>query len=275
MVCHGTVSTWVLLRGLSREARHWGSFPQTLQAALAGARVVAPDLPGFGARRDVRSPARIEAIMESVREELRAFGEASPVGLVGLSLGAMVATEWATRHPEEIAGCVLVNTSLAAFSPFYRRLRPRSYLRLARVALSGMPDREKESAILALTSSVGDPGGQVVEAWTAIRRDRPVSRADTLRQLFAAARYRGGESGPPVPTLVLASEGDRLVDPECSRVIAARWKADLAWHPTAGHDLPLDDGEWVAETIRDWLGRNWEAPGAYTAAAAMRRPEPM
>ena len=168
---------------------------------------------------------------------------------------------------------MLVNTSLAAFSPFYRRLRPRSYLRLARVALSGMPDREKESAILALTSSVGDPDGRIVEAWTAIRRDSPVSRADTLRQLLAAARYRGGANGPPVPTLVLASEGDRLVDPECSRVIAARWKASLALHPTAGHDLPLDDGEWVAGRIRDWLGRN--VRGAYTAAAAMRRPEPM
>lgn len=256
MVRHDPVSTWVLLRGLTREARHWGKFPQTLQAALAGARVVAPDLPGFGARRDVRSPARIETIMESVREGLRASGEATPVGLVGLSLGAMVAAEWASRHPGEIAACVLVNTSLAAFSPFHRRLRPRSYLRLARVALSGLPDREKESAILALTSSVGDPDGRIVEAWTAIRRDSPVSRADTLRQLLAAARYRGAAMGPPVPTLVLASEGDRLVDPECSRVIAARWKADLAWHPAAGHDLPLDDGEWVAGRIRDWLGRD-------------------
>lgn len=255
MVRHESVSTWVLLRGLTREARHWGSFPQTLQSALAGTRIVAPDLPGFGARRGVRSPARIEAIMESVREELRASGEASPVGLVGLSLGAMVATEWATRHPEEIAACVLVNTSFAAFSPFHRRLRPRSYLRLARVALSGIPEREKESAILALTSNVGDPDGRIVEAWTAIRRDSPVSRAGTLRQLLAAARYRGGATAPLVPTLVLASAGDRLVDPECSRVIAARWRAELAWHPTAGHDLPLDDGEWVAGRIRGWLGR--------------------
>lgn len=249
------MSTWVLLRGLSREARHWGNFPGTLQAALAGARVVTPDLPGFGARRDVCSPARIGAIMESVREELRSRGEASSVGLVGLSLGAMVATEWASRHPGEIAACVLVNTSLAAFSPFHRRLRPRSYLRLAKVALSGLSDREKESAILALTSNAGDPDGRIVEAWTAIRRDSPVSRAGTLRQLLAAARYRGGATAPPVPALVLASAGDRLVDPECSRVIAGRWKAELALHPTAGHDLPLDDGEWVAGRIRDWLGR--------------------
>jgi pimeloyl-ACP methyl ester carboxylesterase len=251
---------WVLLRGLTREARHWGPFPQTLQAALPGSRVATPDLPGFGARRDVRSPARIEAIMESVREELRGSGLEIPVGLVGLSLGAMVATEWASRHPGEVGACVLVNTSLAALSPFHRRLRPANYLRLARIALSGLSGREKESGILALTSNVGDTEDRIVEEWAAIRRDSPVSRGNTLRQLLAAARYRGGRMAPPVPVLLLASEGDRLVDPGCSRAIAASWKADIAWHPTAGHDLPLDDGPWVAERIRDWLGRRRAAP---------------
>jgi pimeloyl-ACP methyl ester carboxylesterase len=252
MVRRDAVNAWVLLRGLTREARHWGKFPETLQAALPGARVVAPDLPGFGSRRDVRSPARIEAIMESVREDLRRSGAAPPVALVGLSLGAMVATEWASRHPGEVAACVLVNTSLAAFSPFYRRLRPRNYPRLARLALSGLSGRETESGILALTSSVGDPDGRIVEAWAEIRRDSPVFRGNALRQLLAAARYRGGGKAPPVPILLLASRGDGLVDPDCSRAIAARWMAEIAWHATAGHDLPLDDGEWVAGRIRDW-----------------------
>jgi hypothetical protein len=27
----------------------------------------------------------------------------------------------------------------------------------------------------------------------------------------------------------------------------------LALHPTAGHDLPLDDGDWVARVVRLWL----------------------
>jgi pimeloyl-ACP methyl ester carboxylesterase len=262
MVRPGAVNAWVLLRGLTREARHWGKFPEALQAAFPGVRVVTPDLPGFGARRDLRSPTRIEQIMESVREELRRSGVEFPVGLVGLSLGAMVATEWASRHPGEVGACVLVNTSLAALSPIHRRLRPGNYLRLARIALSGLSGREKESGILALTSNVGDPEGRIVEEWAAIRRESPVSRGNTLRQLLAAARYRGGASAPAVPVLVLASEGDRLVDPECSRAIATRWKADIAWHPTAGHDLPLDDGEWVAGRIRDWLGGARERPTA-------------
>ena len=38
---------WVLLRGLTREARHWGGFPERLGAAL-GVEVHCLDLPGNG-----------------------------------------------------------------------------------------------------------------------------------------------------------------------------------------------------------------------------------
>ena len=249
------MTTWVLLRGLTREARHWGDFPDVMRRAMPGLRVVAPDLPGFGRRCGDPCPARIEAIAASVREDIRRSGEAVPVHLLGLSLGAMVATEWATSHPEEVAACVLVNTSLRAFSPFHRRLRPRNYVRLARLVIPGLTDRERESAILQLTSARGDPGGAIVDAWTGYRRDCPVSPRSALRQLVAAQRYGGGVSPPPVPTLLLASEGDRLVDPDCSRAMAARWSVPLEIHPTAGHDLPLDDGEWVASRIRDRVRR--------------------
>jgi pimeloyl-ACP methyl ester carboxylesterase len=252
------MTAWVLLRGLTREARHWGGFPDVLRRTLPGDRVVTMDLPGCGQRRDRRSPARIETIVQCVREDLRRSGEALPVCLLGLSLGAMVAAEWASRHPDEVAACVLVNTSLRACSPFHQRLLPRSYPLLASLLLPGRTAGEVESVIYRLTSSGSDRRGQIVSAWADYRRECPVSRGDALRQLAAAARYGGGRSPPPVPTLLLASEGDRLVDCACSRAIAARWNAELRLHPRAGHDLPLDDAEWVAGCIRDWLRRSGE-----------------
>jgi pimeloyl-ACP methyl ester carboxylesterase len=56
-----------------------------------------------------------------------------------------------------------------------------------------------------------------------------------------------------MPVLVLASAMDALVDPLCSRHLAAEWKTSLAVHPDAGHDLPLDDAAWVARQVRAWL----------------------
>jgi pimeloyl-ACP methyl ester carboxylesterase len=57
-----------------------------------------------------------------------------------------------------------------------------------------------------------------------------------------------------VPLPILSSAGDRLVDPGCSRRLAESWRAAHHVHPDAGHDLPLDDGAWVAERIATWLG---------------------
>jgi hypothetical protein len=35
--------------------------------------------------------------------------------------------------------------------------------------------------------------------------------------------------------------------------VAAQWQTGFAMHPEAGHDLPLDDGPWVAHRVRNWL----------------------
>jgi hypothetical protein len=34
------------------------------------------------------------------------------------------------------------------------------------------------------------------------------------------------------------------------------WRAELREHPSAGHDLPLDDPAWVAGRIAEWWLRS-------------------
>jgi pimeloyl-ACP methyl ester carboxylesterase len=245
------MSTWVLLRGLMREARHWGEFATAFQAQLPGTRVVTVDLPGNGRLHRMRSPWRIEEMSEGVRRELAARGLAPPYYLLGLSMGAMVAVAWAALYPQELRGCVLINASLRRFDPFYRRLRPRAYPALLSI-LSGNAEQQ-ERAILRLTSCRGDAQTGVLADWLRYRRESPVARRNALRQLIACALYRAPLRKPNAPMLVLASAMDGLVDPRCSRKLAAQWKTALAVHPAAGHDLPLDDAAWVARQVRDWL----------------------
>jgi len=247
-----TMTPWVLLRGLTREARHWGRFPEALRGAIPGSRVLTPDLAGFGARAGVRSPTRVEAIVEALREDLREAAASPPYRLLALSLGGMVAVDWARRHPSEVSACVLVNASLGAFSPFHRRLLPRNYATLLAIAWPGTPDSRKEALIHAMTSNRPDTDGEIVRTWARYRTESPPRGGQAIRQLLAAARYRGDGGPPPVPVLLLAGAGDRLVDPACSRAIARGWNVPLREHPTAGHDLPLDAGDWVAEQVRRW-----------------------
>lgn len=241
--------TWVLLRGLMREQRHWEDFPQVFSAVL-GAAVVTPDLPGNGTRNGLRSATRVADMVEFCRLDLRQRGLAPPYQLLALSLGAMVAVEWAARHPDEIACCVLINTSMRPFSRFYRRLRWQNYAALARLLLLGGIARQ-ERLILTLTSSQGPQ--RLLARWIAYQQEYPVSRINALRQLWSAARYHAPAARPVMPILVLASEQDRLVDARCSISLAQRWQATIHLHPNAGHDLPLDDGQWVAMRIKQWL----------------------
>lgn len=250
-----SAAPWLLLRGLAREARHWGPFTQAMQRAFPDNAILTADLPGAGALHRLRSPVRVSDMAEHYRRQLRECGTQPPYRLLALSLGGMVAVEWATAHPEEVESMALINTSLRGLSPFYRRLRPSSLIDLMRFLGTGGDAEKFERVILRRSSRLHRCDAAVIADWAALRRESPVSLGNATRQLWAAARFRAPAVAPRVPALLLASVRDALVDPRCSADIAARWQLPLALHPSAGHDLPLDDGNWVIREIGEWLGR--------------------
>ncbi|GGP22754.1 alpha/beta fold hydrolase [Silvimonas iriomotensis] len=241
---------WVLLRGLGREARHWGDFPWELASALGGVPVHTPDLPGNGRWWQERSGVSIKAQREHVRAQLAALLEQGPVNVLALSLGGMVALDWASHQPDEIERLVLVNTSLAGIAPFWRRLRWQRYPALLRLLWPSLVRREQ--GILALTSNLPERRATALPHWLAWQRDAPVSATNLLRQLLAAARFQPPALWPGCPTLVVTSAQDQLVDPFCSAQLAraAGWPLQINGH--AGHDLPLDDPHWLAHTVAQW-----------------------
>jgi pimeloyl-ACP methyl ester carboxylesterase len=245
-----TMNTWILLRGLSRESGHWGDFLRQFQAAFATDRVLALDFPGNGEFFDQRSPTDVEAMMEHCRRQLESAQVPPPYRVVALSMGAMVSIAWALRYPQEVAQQVLINTSLRPFNPFYLRLRPANYLRLLSLLLTGAAPPAWEQAIWEMTSRMSP--ADTVASWLALRQQHPIAQLNVLRQLLAAARFTAPTKATGSTTLVLASTNDDLVNVACSRSVAQRWDWPLMEHPTAGHDLPLDDGPWVIQQIKAW-----------------------
>jgi pimeloyl-ACP methyl ester carboxylesterase len=152
----------------------------------------------------------------------------------------------------EVSACVLINTSFGSFSPLHHRLRPRAWPTLAQLLLT-RSSQKKEQLIFRVTSNLLEPPADLIDRWVAIREARPVSPGNAFRQVVAAARFQA-PSQAPVPVLVLSSAQDRLVNPGCSRAIGHSWHCAIGSHPTAGHDLPLDDGAWVVAEIHRWLG---------------------
>jgi pimeloyl-ACP methyl ester carboxylesterase len=244
-------STWIFLRGLTRERRHWGDFVEQFQHEVTGSRVVALDLPGNGSLYQESSPLCVHDMVAHCRQQLARHDIKPPYSLLAMSLGAMVAVAWSGMHPQEIAANVLINTSMRPFSPFYQRLQPANYGTLLRLAFSHTSAETQERAVLRMTSNLANEA--VLPHWVSMRIECPVSGANALRQLIAAAGFRAPKTRPPTPTLILASERDRLVSVECSKALARHWQCALRVHTSAGHDLTLDDGPWVAAQARAWL----------------------
>lgn len=235
---------WLLLRGLCRESRHWGELVESLAGVRPADRFHTLDLPGMGSQCHELSPASIAAIRRQV--QLRSTFLQQPFLIVGLSLGGMVALDWASASPDAIAGVVAINSS-CAWSPPWQRLKANRFLDI--LQLLNTPDiHRRESRIMALTSNRSHPQA-LLQYWQSLQTQHPVSRKNAIRQLFAASRYRPQRKKPSTPVLVLASEADRLVSYRCSETLAQRWQCRLHKHSWAGHDLPLDDPGWVIDKL--------------------------
>jgi len=242
---------WLLVRGLTRERRHWHEFPRALAERVPGHEVVLLDLPGAGSEA-----ARVPwpSVRWMARDVARRFPPAlrrprAAVGLLGLSLGGMVALELCRLFPDLFPLAVIVNAS-SRLTPPQARLQPHAARELLQAALT-LDAVQREQRVLALTSTLPEAERQRYAALSAeFARDAPVARRTLLAQLLAAARFR-----PPPPRSLhtrlsfVCSERDAVVSPRCSRDLAAFYASACAEHPHAGHDLALDDPVWLCERI--------------------------
>ncbi|MDT5208399.1 MAG: hypothetical protein QOF67_814, partial [Mycobacterium sp.] len=122
---------WLLIRGLSRDARHWGSFPQTFAEEL-GVEVQTIDPPGFGTQITRTSPSTIAEITDDIRDRANIQGD--DWSILGISLGGMVTLDWVARYPNEFERAVVINTSASDVAPLYARAQP-AFLRAIATAV--------------------------------------------------------------------------------------------------------------------------------------------
>lgn len=243
---------FVLIRGLAREAGHWHEFDRGLIEQFPSATVERHDLPGNGALWRETSPLDTGAMAATLRSRIFA-GDRRPPTLVAISLGAMVCIDWLRRWPSDpLAGLVAINTSVGGVCKPWERLRIPALVH----TLQTLAERDpvaRELAILELTTSEHRNDHGLAERHAALHRERPIRRVNVVRQMLAAASFRIDRVSTSTPVLLLNAARDRMVDPRCSAKLARALGATLAVHPSAGHDLTLDDPRWCAEQTRAWF----------------------
>ena len=241
---------WLLLRGLAREVRHWGEFPELLQKGFPNDEVHCLDLPGAGVNFEKPCPVPLSKMRESVRDEWRRLGKGGSEDVIlGLSLGGMIALNWASAHPQDFKTVVAVNTSLARLSPIWHRLQPWSMAQVLKIARTRDP-LAKEKLIAAMVNVRKFSAAEMKER-AGYYLDRPISIQNSIRQLLSAAIVPTPKFDPRTNLIVVRSLGDKLCDPRCSERLAHHYRATLQTHPTAGHDLPVDEPQWLVERLKE------------------------
>lgn len=235
---------WIFLRGLTRAAFHWGDFPKIFIEAHPDFEVEFLEIPGNGILCDRDTPIDPVTVIKELSEQSHFIKERKSFHLCGISLGGMIALKWAELYPEQVESVTTINCSLAQLSPFYQRLSPRLYKKIATTLLSrGVLN--KEQIILNITSNKPERYDHYLESFSEFSKNHKVKRKNFFRQLALANNIKIQALNKPLK--VICSEGDRLCSSACSKAIANEFKGTLIIHPTAGHDLPIDEPEWLSD----------------------------
>jgi pimeloyl-ACP methyl ester carboxylesterase len=242
----------LLLRGLTREARHWGDFPKQIESQLPGVKVHCIDLPGVGTENSLESPNSIRAIRNDVRKRWLSQSAQGKWSVLALSMGGMVAIDWLKEFPSDFQTAILINTSARNLSRWHQRLSLTAALTVGALILKTNPMR-RENTVLKIISEKHKNDQNLVQQFGTIAQDRPLARKTVLRQLFAASKFSAPKFDAKVPLYFLASRKDKIVNWRCVRELAQHYSAPFYIHEEAGHDLVLDDPNWVIEKMKQIL----------------------
>lgn len=240
---------WILLRGLGRESGHWGPFTEQFRRRFPSDAVLTVDYPGVGARENEKAPLTVPRLAQGIATALTTWNPSETI-VVGHSLGGMVAMALASQYPD-LKGLVLINTSASGVNRWQERVQIPAAVEMAEVFATGNL-RQREEKILRLVSRQPESHGEILQIWVKLAQERPISRQVIVKQLLAAARFRLPQISSQTAKLVLAGLGDSLVNPGCSKALGERLKVPVRFHPWAGHELSLDDPEWLLTEVERW-----------------------
>jgi 3-oxoadipate enol-lactonase len=236
----GTGFPILLINGLGSDRQEW---LRQVPAFERRFRVIAFDNRGSGESGSPPGPYSTAGMADDAAALLSFLG-VERAHVMGVSLGGMIAQEFALRHPERTERLVLVCTSPGGEVS----VRP-SPEALAVFARAPGGDREAEirrTIPFLYTARFLREHPEEIEAFLARRISSPSSPEGYAAQLSAAVGHSAGDRlrGIRTPTLVIAGTADLLLPPVNSERIASCIPgAKLVLLPDAPHRLFSENAE--------------------------------
>ena len=207
------------------------------------------NLPGHGGAADLPADAWVEAIVAQLPDE--------PGHLVGWSLGGMLAMQIAAKHPERIAGLILVSTTprFRASEVWPHGSSDEVFNGFREAVESGSPKALSRFFALMLHGDGLSRSDYNRLAKIAVDRSNPVSAAGMQGglELLQQLDLRTLSNKIKQPTLIVHGETDAVVP-----VAAGRWLAEQIGHsklhifPDCGHAPFLTQSDTFNELVQTW-----------------------
>jgi 3-oxoadipate enol-lactonase len=220
--------TLVLVNGVGDPLEGWAN--QTTDFLAAGLRLVTFDNRGVG--RSSQSPGPYTSAQMAA--DLHAVVTAALLGdfhLCGVSMGGVIAQEYALDHPARLRSLILANT-FAAADPFTRA----AFLTWSEVAeAAGMPMMMRAQAPWIFSPAFYEQHPDRVEELIAEAADSTQPAAAFAAQMAALVDHDARDRLPALttPTLVLAAADDIIIRPALSRQLFETLP-DAVWRVVPG-----------------------------------------
>ena len=244
----GTGLPVVLLHAFPLSSAMWATQLEELSRA---ARIIAPDLPGFG-RSPRQAAPEISGMAQQVAELLDALAIPEPVTVAGVSMGGYVALEFLRQFPRRVRGLALVSTRAV---PDTAEGRQQRFKTAERVRTDGLAALAKAMLPKLLGRTTLASGPDVVDRVTQlILANSPAGVADALVAMADRRDSTDLLAGIRVPTLVVAGEEDTFIPAGESQALAAAIPgAQCVVIPQAGHLVPLEQPRLFGQHLLGFL----------------------
>jgi len=231
----------VLLHGVTNYGMVWT--PQLSRLLYEGYRIIIPDLAGHGMSQPAAAKttvpelaADLAALLDEVKEPQAA--------ICGLSLGGMVAQQFACDHPTRATALMIANSRPNANTPEQIRA-VESWIAI--LSQPNGPQRRLEAVWPRLVSAQfrrTEAGEQTFREWHRVAAGVSGSSLINVARGFTEFDVREHLSRLRVPSLVVAGELDEIIPAEVSRQSADLIdQAEFSTISGAGHISNVDSAE--------------------------------
>lgn len=222
--------TLVLVNGVGDDLDGWAN--QSDDFVRAGLRTVSFDNRGVGGSGSPPGPYTSSQMAADLHAVVRDLG-LSRFHLAGVSMGGVIAQEYAVEHPGDLASLVLANT-FAAADPFTRA----AFDTWALVAeTAGMPVMMRQQAPWIYSPAFYEQHPERVEELIVAAEASTQPAAAFAAQMAALTGHDCSDriGAVTVPTLVLVARDDIIIRPELSRrLYEALPEASRSWAMVPG-----------------------------------------